>query len=88
MSSPLRENLEVFSDGNASFIRCMRCGQVLCQASADWKQACVRRLLPPTEAGPLMNDLVGLFALEQLCCPSCGILLSTDLVEEHTDAGQ
>ena len=87
MSSPLRENLETFSEKDVSWVRCTRCDNVLCRVGEDWKEACVRRLLPPTAAGPLMKDLVGLFALEQLCCPSCGILLNSDLVEENKDAG-
>jgi len=29
-----------------------------------------------------MKELVGHFLLEQLYCPSCGVLLNTDLVEE------
>jgi len=87
MSSPLRENLETFADKDVSWVRCMRCEHVLCRATDDWKESCVRRLLPPTEAGPLMKDLVGLFALEQLCCPSCGVLLNSNLVEDPNDAG-
>ncbi len=82
MSHPLRENLEVFSDNDGLWIRCTRCLGVLCAASEDWRAACKRRLLPPTKAGPLMKELVGHFLLEQLYCPSCGVLLNTDLVEE------
>jgi hypothetical protein len=82
MGHPLRENLEVYSDGNGLWTRCTRCLHILCRADEDWRQACKRRLLPPTKAGPLMKDLVGQFVLEQLCCPGCGALMNSDLVEE------
>jgi len=88
MRSPLRENLEVYTDTGGAWVRCTRCSHVLCQANEDWKQACKTRDLPPTKAGPLMNDLLGRFLLEQLCCPNCGILLNTELVEEKKDGGQ
>ena len=35
----------------------------------------------PTEAGPLMKELVGHFVLQQFYCPSCGALLDTALEE-------
>lgn len=88
MRSPLRENLEVYTDAGGKWVRCTKCSHVLCQASEDWKKACRSRLLPPTKAGPLMNDLLGQFLLEQICCPNCGILLDTALVEEKKDGGK
>lgn len=84
MSYPLRENLEVYTGPEGASIRCMKCLHVLCEAAKDWRQASKRRLLPPTQAGPLMIDLVGQFLLEQLYCPSCGALLNTDLVEQQS----
>lgn len=35
-----------------------------------------------------MNDLLGLFLIEQLYCSNCGVLLSTELVEEKKDGEQ
>jgi hypothetical protein len=32
-----------------------------------------------------MEPLAGHFILEQLCCPSCGVLLNSDFIA-HTDA--
>ncbi len=81
MSYPLRENLEVVSEGTQTQVRCIRCRHVLCSAADEWKKNSKRALFPPTKAGPLMNVLSGQFLLEQLFCPSCGALLNTDLVE-------
>ena len=76
---PLQENLEVCEDRSGAWIRCARCGHVLCSQGEDWTKRCAVRALPPTQAGPLMADLVGQFLLEQLCCPSCGALVSTEI---------
>jgi N-methylhydantoinase B len=87
MTHPLQEHLAVYTDSLGAWIRCTQCGHVLCEASRDWARTCRVRRLPPTEAGPHMADLVGQFLLEQLYCPSCGVLLKTDVVsqtqEEH-----
>ena len=82
MNLPLQEYLEVHSDSNGAWIRCTKCSHILCRSDEDWKEAAKRVLLPPTEAGPLYEDLEGKFLLEQLCCPSCGVLLNTQFVEE------
>ena len=82
MTHPLRESLEFHADSTGSRIRCARCFHVLCGAEEDWRQHCKRKLLPPTHAGPLMENLLGHFILEQLCCPSCGILLNTDFIAD------
>jgi hypothetical protein len=79
MNHPLRENLEVAEE---EWIRCTRCMYSLCATVANWREACRSKLFPPTEAGPHMKDLVGLFLIEQLYCPSCGVLLETSLVEK------
>jgi hypothetical protein len=38
-------------------------------------------MFPPVRAGALMNDLVGHYLLEKLYCPSCGVLLDSNLLE-------
>ena len=86
MNYPLRENLEVYSDQASEWIRCTRCLRVLCPSHENWRDVCLRRLAPPTHAGPLMQELVGHFVLEQLYCPGCRALFNTDLVEEKKDA--
>ena len=86
MNYPLREKLEVYSDHAREWIRCTRCLRVLCPSDENWRDVCLRRLAPPTHAGPLMQELVGYFALEQLYCPGCGALFNTELVEEQKDA--
>jgi len=82
---PLQENLEICADDGGEWIRCTRCGHVLCPAGEDWTRACGSRLFPPTNAGPLMADWLGRFLLEEFHCPACGILLKTDVVSQ---AGQ
>ena len=81
MTHPVWENLEIYISGqNGGVIRCTTCSYVFCGEGSDWRRAAERRLFPPTKAGPLMRDLVGHYVLEQLLCPSCGVLLNTDLV--------
>ena len=83
---PVWENLEVHIDEQRTgVVRCTACSHIFCQEGSDWRVAAARRLVPPTHAGPLMQDLVGQFILEQLLCPSCGILLNTDLVPAGTE---
>lgn len=81
MTRPLRENLEVTKGGDK--IYCARCMHSLCGINANWREACRARRFPPTVAGPLMKDLVGLFLIEQIYCPSCGVLFDTSLVEKN-----
>lgn len=85
---PLRENLEVCKDKDGDRVRCIKCLYILCRVGEDWKKACGLRHLIPTKAGPLMKELKGSFLLEQLFCPSCGILLDTQVVEERNDGNR
>jgi len=82
MNHPLRENLEIYADDDGEWIRCSRCQHIHCRADQDWRKVCKTRLLPPTKAGQLMDTLAGQYLLRQTYCPSCGVLLDTDLVEE------
>jgi acetone carboxylase gamma subunit len=85
MTHPVWEHLEIYISGqNGGVVRCTTCSYIFCKAGNDWRLATERRLSLPTEAGPLMRDLVGEFMLEQLFCPSCGVLLNTDLVPQQT----
>lgn len=79
----LRENLERVTDGSAEGVRCSRCRRRHCRADEDWRESCKVRLRSPTEAGPLMEELTEGHRLRQLCCPSCGVLLDTDMVEAN-----
>ena len=81
MSYPYRENLEVVGDSSDKMIRCSRCSQMLCRLGEDWKKTCTRRIFPPVRAGALMTNLVGYYLLEKLYCPSCGVLLDSNLLE-------
>jgi hypothetical protein len=87
MNHPLRENLEIYAGDDGEWIRCSRCRHIHCRADQDWRKFCKTRLLPPTKAGHLMDTLAGQYLLRQLYCPSCGILLETDLVEEKQKDG-
>jgi nicotinamidase-related amidase len=85
MTYLLRENLELFSGSQDAVIRCAKCQHVFCAAGNDWKPASRIRLLPPTAAGPLMSEASGKYVLQQNICPSCGVLLDTDLIEQKKD---
>lgn len=76
---PLQANLHVVADGSKRRICCTRCGHLFCEANDDWTREATRRNLTPTDAGPLMSDLVGKFVLAQLSCPSCAVVLRTDV---------
>jgi hypothetical protein len=78
---PVRENLEVVQLADGAWVRCSRCGHVLCREGDDWTQACHTKQLPPTRAGALMEPLVGGFVLEQISCPSCAVVLNTEVEE-------
>ncbi len=82
MSSPLQENLEVDTNAGASKIRCSKCFYVYCEVGKDWRRVALVRHFVATKAGPLMKDFVDRLVLEQSCCPSCGVLLETRMVEK------
>jgi hypothetical protein len=88
MKHPLRENLEVVSEGQEAQIRCSRCSFILALGDEDWRKASKRKLWPPTKAGPLMTELSGQYMLEQLYCPSCSVLFDTSVVEAAGGTGQ
>lgn len=81
MNRLLRENLEIVTDGDAEWVQCCRCRRRHCRTDEDWRDYCKVRLSPPTEAGPLMEELTEGYRLRQIYCPSCGVLLETDIVE-------
>ncbi len=83
MSYPLREYLEVYTQSTEKWVRCTKCLHALCCLDEDWKRGCTRKKFPPTNAGPLMNILVGRYVLQKLYCPSCGVLFDSDMVEEN-----
>jgi hypothetical protein len=85
MTYPLRENLEVRTLGDGQWIRCTRCSHLLSRADQNWRTACKRRLLPAIKAGPLMKILEGRYVFEKLYCPSCGVLLNAEMVEEKNE---
>jgi N-methylhydantoinase B len=80
-SDPIRENLELRRSRERAWLACIRCGYELSAAHDDWRDAAALSRLPATAAGPLMAVLSDHFALEQLCCPSCGALFESRIVE-------
>ncbi|MDH3444942.1 MAG: hypothetical protein OEN50_13515 [Deltaproteobacteria bacterium] len=82
MNRPFRENLLVESDAKGDWIRCANCGRRLCDAAQDWKAAALRKVFPPTNAGPLMKVLEGVYLLEKTFCPECGVLFNAEMVED------
>jgi len=85
MSQPFREHMEVYPSATGKWIRCAKCLHLLCQWGEDWRAVCKRKTFSPTKAGPLMGVLVGRYLLEKLYCPSCGVLFSSDMIEETGD---
>jgi N-methylhydantoinase B len=71
-------------EGKGKAVRCARCKAELGEFSEAWKARCRVKGLKPTEAGPLMKELVGHFLLRQFYCPSCGAVLETGLAERRT----
>ena len=59
MNRLLRENLELFVHPSGEQIRCVGCLHVYGPATVDWRKNAKRRLLPPTEAGPYREEMLG-----------------------------
>jgi acetone carboxylase gamma subunit len=85
MKHPLRENLEVFTEVAGSVVRCTQCSHVFCREGQDWRDAATVRSFPATKVSPLMHDFVERLRLEQLFCPSCGVLLESRMIEKQID---
>ena len=80
MNRALRENLELNTDVTTPRVQCVKCGFVFGDEEG-WKLASHRKLVAPTQGGPLMKDLEGEFLLEQLFCPQCKTLLNSEIVQ-------
>jgi N-methylhydantoinase B len=74
--------VELWEGKGRKTMRCARCKAELGKFGEAWKTGCRVMGLKPTEAGPLMKELVGHFLLRQSYCPSCGALLETSLAEK------
>jgi N-methylhydantoinase B len=81
-ADPLEEYLVIHRRDGAAEIRCNQCSHVFCAEGEDWADAAARRRVPPTAAGPLMEDLNGQYLLEQRYCPSCAVLLRNEIVPQ------
>jgi acetone carboxylase gamma subunit len=85
MKHPLQENLEVFTGAASSYVRCTQCLHVFCREGEDWRKAAAIRSFPATKVSPLMREFAGRLLLEQLFCPSCGVLLESNMIEKSID---
>jgi hypothetical protein len=85
MKHPLRENLEVFNGAAGFEVRCTQCSHVFCRDGEDWRSAASVRSFPATKVSPLMQDFVEKLRLEQLFCPSRGVLLDSRMIEKEID---
>jgi N-methylhydantoinase B len=83
---PFQEYLEIGRERGAADIRCTQCSHVFCSADEDWTHSAVLRRLPPTAGGPLMIDLNGQYLLAQLYCPSCAVLLRSEIERSEQDS--
>lgn len=77
---PLQESLEIYDINEESWVRCVRCGHVLCESDQNWAEACPSSITPPTSAGPLMDVLKDDYVFQQWYCPSCRVLLTSEIV--------
>ena len=82
MSRFVNENLEIYTDAKGDWFRCTSCQHLLCPADLDWRQACRVRVVPPKH-DPFIGALLDAYWYRQRCCPSCGLLLETDLTTEE-----
>ena len=81
---PLQESLALSTANGRQEIRCTKCSYALCAADEDWRESAATRVVPPSGQGPLMAALDAQFVVEQYSCPSCGILLKSDIVAQGT----
>ena len=77
---PLQESLDLCDVGGQSWVRCTRCGHVLCESDKDWRDACAVGDAPPTQAGPLMDLLADQYVFQRWYCPGCSVLLNSEIV--------
>ena len=77
---PLQESLDVCEVGGQSWVRCARCGHVLCESDRDWRGACSLGVAPPTQAGPLLDLLADRYEFQRWYCPGCSVLLESEIV--------
>ena len=82
MSHPLREYLEVRASAGTDWIYCSKCQFQYCRSEENWREFCCVRLLPPSHAGHLMSLLDGRYLFRQLYCPSCAVLVDTEVIEK------
>ena len=84
---PLQESLDVCDVDGQSWVRCSRCGYVLCGSDKDWRDACALGDAPPTEAGPLLDLLAGQYVFQRWYCPGCSVLLDSEIAAAEPQAG-
>jgi N-methylhydantoinase B len=76
----VHECLELASGSQGTFLRCRRCGHVLCDAHENYKHFALRRARPMEELSgrPLPSNESYLGVLHEYACPGCATLLQVD----------
>ena len=84
---PLQESLDVCDVDGQSWVRCTRCGHVLCGSDKDWRDACAVGDAAPTQAGPLLDLLTDQYVFQRWYCPGCSVLLKSEIVAAAAQPG-
>jgi N-methylhydantoinase B len=76
----LNEFLRIVPEGGSAVIQCV-CGQILCDATANFKEGTLMEEGPVKEAGPHVNefDVAQRFVFRQFYCPGCLRRLETEI---------
>lgn len=82
---PLQESLEAWEVGGKTWVRCVKCGHILCDSSKNWLGACSTGVFSPASAGPLMGLLAGKYLFQQWYCPSCSVLLKSEIIDDKPE---
>ena len=79
----LTEYLDLVATGSGRSLACARCGDVLCDASQNYKAHALRIDRPIQAANPLIGDpqrfIDAAVEFRQFYCPSCGGLLENEV---------
>jgi acetone carboxylase gamma subunit len=78
--TPINEFLHIVDDGGTKVVQC-RCGQVITDASRNFKDGTLMEEGLVKEAGPYVNqfDVARRFVFRQFYCPGCMRRLETEV---------
>jgi acetone carboxylase gamma subunit len=77
----VHESLEIVTDRRARYLRCLRCGEVLCAVTANYKKHALRRerAMADLSGRQLPSGEPYLGVLYEYLCPGCVTLLEVDV---------